>query len=285
MRKFILFLIVFLLISVQTAYSIEADDSVDEIIKKQYNAQDADKLPKLPKTSPKSIESRNFLDIGISGNTKSAETKTDSSSLDSIPKIPQKTAKRNFKVNRWRKVNAKLVTPVSSSSNAGKQITFVTLEPLYSKSFEIPKGTNITGTVVKTHAPQFLGNGGLVSVKSEVISYKGNQSYFEGNIVNLNHRHVLFNNIKGRSGYSKGLSKAMRPGKTFYKKSLNATKKIINTPFAILSPVVYLPGAVFLLADGAVSPFIAAFSKGDKVYIPKDTQVTIKLTSPAYIEY
>ena len=287
MKKFIIFTVL-IFMSVQSVLAIEADDSVDEIIKKQYNALDGDKLPKLPKTSPKSVESKNFLDIGTgvdNNNTKPSESSSSGALVDNIPRIPQKTSTRSFKVNSWRKVNAKLLTPVSSSSKEGKQISFVTVEPLYSKSFEIPKGTKITGTVVKTHAPQFLGNGGLVSMKTETISYRGNISYFEGNIVNLSHKHVFFNNIKGHSGYAKGVSKAMKPGKNFYKKSLNVTKKVLNSPFAILSPVVYLPGAVFLLADGAVSPFIAIFSKGERVYIPKDTQVTIKLTSPAHIEY
>jgi len=292
-RFFLIFISIFLFSNV--SYSIEADDSVDEIIKKQYNASstESSKLPKLPKTSPKSIESKNFFDIG--GSTQQTKTQTQTqtqtqknnsayANVNNIPKVPQKNTK-SFKVNRWRKVNAKLITPVSDYSKVGKQVTFVTLEPLYSMSYEIPKGTKITGTVVKTHSPQILGNGGLVSVKSEYISYKGYQSYFDGNIVNLNHKHLFFNNIKGKRGYIKGISKAMKPGKTFYKKSLNLTKKMIKGPFAILSPIVYIPGAVFIAADGAVSPIIAVFSKGDRIYVPKDTQVTIKLVSPSFVEY
>ena len=77
----------------------------------------------------------------------------------------------------------------------------------------------------------------------------------------------------------------MKPGKTFYGKTLKWTKKMINGKFALLSPVVYLPGAIFLCADAAVSPFIAVFSKGENIYIKKDSQATIKLSSPARIEY
>jgi len=288
-RIFLIFIFIFLFSNV--SYSIEADDSVDEIIKRQYNASstESSKLPSLPKTSPKSIESKNFFDIGGSNQQTKKQTQTQKNNsnyanVDNIPKTPQKSTK-SFKVNRWRKVNAKLLTPVSDYSKVGKQVTFVTLEPLYSMSYEIPKGTKINGTVVKVHSPQFLGNGGLVSVKSEYISYKGYQSYFEGNIVNLNHKHIFLNNIKGKRGYIKGISRAMKPGKTFYKKSLNLTKKMIKGPFAILSPIVYIPGAVFIVADGAVSPFIAVFSKGDRIYVPKDTQVTIKLVSPSFVEY
>jgi len=282
MKKFFIF-IVLTFLSAQPLYSYEADDSVDEIIRKHYNTQNSNNLPKLPNTSPKSIESNNFLDTGVPATEKHAADELRSS--DNVPAVPLKRNVRTFKVNKWRKVNAKLLTPVSDTSKTGKQITFVTLEPMYSKSFEIPKGTRITGTVVKTHTPNFSGNGGLVSIKTELISYNGNQSYFEGNIVKLNHKRVLFNNIKGKNGYVKGVSRAMRPAKTFYGKSLKLTKKMIKTPFAILSPVVYLPSVVFLAAGGVVSPFAALFSKGERVYIPKDTPLTIKLTSPSYIEY
>ena len=288
MEKFLLIFISLFIFS-NVAYSVEADDSIDEIIKKQYNTTSSEnsKLPSLPKTSPKSIESKNYFDIGGSiqqSKTQSQSNNSNNSNIVNVPKIPQKNTK-SFKVNRWRKVNAKLLTPVSDYSKVGKQVSFVTLEPLYSKSFEIPKGTKITGTVVKTHSPQFLGNGGLVSVKTENISYKGYQSYFDGNIVNLNHKHIFLNNIKGKNGYGKGVSKAMKPGITFYNKSLNLTKKMWNGPFAIVSPLVCIPGVVFIAADGVVSPFIAVFSKGERIYVPQGTQVTIKLVSPSFVEY
>ena len=281
MKKIIL-LILILFLTYQPSYSVEADDSVDELIKKQFNTES--NLPSLPKTSPKSVESKNFLDTGISGTSKTVQSTT-SSSIDNIPKVPQKTNKKAFKVNRWRKIKAKLTTPVSDYSKVGKQVTFETLEPFYSLGYEIPKGTKITGTVVKSHRPQLLGNGGLVSVKPEYVYLNGNSSYIEGNIVNLNHKLVFFNNIKGKSGYTKGISRAMKPGKTFYGKTLNLTKKMINGKLALLSPVVYLPGALFLAADAAVSPFVAIFSKGENIYIKNDTQLTIKLSSPAKIEY
>lgn len=287
MKELLLFF-TFIFLSCLSSFGIEADDSVNDIIQKKYNLSEPDKnLPKLPKTSPKSVKSENFLDTGKSTESNSGETKKEiTSSYDSIPKVPQKVSNANtFKVNRWRKVNAKLLTPVSDVSATGKQISFVTVEPLYVKSFVIPKGSTVYGTVLKSHSPQLLGNGGLVAIKAEYISYKGKKSYFDANVVSINHKHVFFNSIKGKNGYIKGVSKAMKPGKTFYNKSVKWTKKVWNSPLGILSPIVYLPGALFIVADGAVSPFIAVFSKGDKVYIKQDSTVTLKLKNPAYIEY
>ena len=284
--KKIFLLIMFTVLHCLPVFSVEADDSINDIILQKYNSSEHS-LPKLPQTSPKSVKSRNFLDVGDSSDNSSGETKKDiSPSYENIPKVPQKVSNaKTFKVNKWRKVNAKLLTPVSDVSKTGKQISFVTLEPLYSKSFVIPKGSTIYGTVINSHSPQILGNGGLVSIKTDYISYNGKKSYFDANVVNVNHKHVFFNNIKGKNGYLKGVSKAMKPGKTFYKKSVKWTKKVWNSPFGILSPVVFLPGAVFILADGAISPFIAVFSKGDKIYIKRDSTVTLKLKNSAYIEY
>ena len=285
MKKIIL-IISCIFLSCLTSLAIEADDSVNDIIRKKYNSLEHS-LPKLPMTSPKSVKSQNFLDVGESPKSNSSETKNEtSSSYDSIPKVPQKVShSKTFRVDRWRKVNAKLLTPVSDVSKTGKQISFVTLEPLYSKSFVIPKGSTIYGTVVNSHSPQILGNGGLVAIKAEYISYNGKKSYFDANVVNVNHKHIFFNNIKGKNGYVKGVSKAMNPGKTFYRKSVKWTKKVWNSPLGILCPVVFIPGAVFILADGAVSPFIAIFSKGDKIYVKQDSTVTLKLKNSAYIEY
>ena len=285
MKKFLVVaIIIFSFCNSLCAFALEADDSIDEIIKKTYNAEGSG-LPKLPKTSPESIKSSNFLDTGKNGNTdKNPSVSTPKTTVD-IPSVPQKVNVKTKKISGWKKVNVKFSSAVSDKSAKGTRVTLTSEAPLVTKNITLPAGTVFYGTVVNSHPPQMLGNGGLVSVKTEYVSYNGKTSYFDANIVSLNHEKVLFNNIKGKNGYIKGISKTIKPAKTFYNKSLNVSKKLWNSPAFIAAPVTYLPAAIFLAGDAAVSPFIAMFHKGDKIYIKSGTPAVIKLVSPAYVEY
>ena len=291
MKKFWI-LLLFIVLCTNSVFAVEADDSIDEIIKKEYNTSS---LPALPKTSPKSVESKTIF-----GSDKSTTSTTTPSSVPTVtkttdtniptvktdlPSIPQKINVRTSKISWGKKIPVKFNTNVSDRTRKGSQVTFITQAPVVTKYLTLPTGTVIYGTVVNSHAPQMLGNGGLIAVKADYISYNGRTSYCEGKLVDLNHKAVFFNNVKGDTGYFKGISKVRQPAKTFYGKSMKVTKKLWNGPGAILTPVTYLPGALFLVCDTAVSPFIALFHKGDNVYINKGSTATIKLTSPAYIEY
>lgn len=284
MKKFfiILFLILFASTSVQ---AIEADDSVDAIIKKTFNAEGSS-LPKLPKTSPKSIESKNFLDYKEQPSpTISQPQISPKTEVVSAPKIPQKISTKTIKISGGKKVNVKFNTAASDRTQKGTRVAFISQAPLVTKSITLPSGTVFYGTVVNSHSPQMLGNGGLLSIKIEYLTYNGKTSYCEGNITALNHNLVLFNNIKGNNGYIKGIKKVTKPARTFYAKSVKVSKKMWNSPAFIVAPITYLPGALFLVGDSVASPFIALFHKGDRVYINKGTAATIKLVSPTYIEY
>lgn len=290
MKKIISILLISVISSL-SVYAVEADDSIDEVIKKQYNTS-CSSLPALPKTSPKSVESKTIFSGSDTSSSKlntpkiinSKETNTPTISTD-LPKIPQKINVRTSKISWGKKINVKFNTNVSDRTPKGSKVTFVTQSPVFSKYVTLPTGTVIHGTVVNSHAPQMLGNGGLISIKADYISYNGRTSYCEGKIIKLNHKSVLFNNVKGGNGYYKGIQKVRQPAKTFYSKSMKVTKKLWNGPGAILTPITYLPAAVFMVGDTAVSPVIALFHKGNNVYINKGTTATIKLTSPAYIEY
>lgn len=294
MKKILSILLISVICSL-SVYAVEADDSIDAVIKKQYNTSQSS-LPALPKTSPKSVEPQTIFNnsnnvptnSNANSNTpkiiNSQETNTPVLRTD-LPKVPQKVNVRTSKIGWGKKINVKINTNVSDRTAKGSRVTFVTQAPVFSKYVTLPAGTIIYGTVVNSHAPQMLGNGGLISIKADYISYNGKTSYCEGKIIKLNHKSVLFNNIKGDSGYYKGIQKVRQPAKTFYAKSMKVTKKLWNGPGAILTPITYLPAAVFMVGDTAVSPVIALFHKGDRVYINKGTTATIKLTSPAYIEY
>lgn len=284
MRKLIL--IVLFLLFVHPVFAIEADDSVDSIIKNKYNANSS-VLPKLPKVSPKSIESKNFLDIQNDIDKPNVQQTIIPKNINynSVPSVPQKVNARTSKLNWGKKINVKFDTTVSDRTRVGSQVVFVSQTPVVTKSITLPTGTTFYGSVVNSHSPQMLGNGGLLSIKTEYVTYNGITSYCEGNLVNVNHKIVLFNNIKGDNGYIKGISKVVRPAKNFYSKSLKVSKKLWNSPAFIIAPITYLPGALFLVGDVVVSPFIALFHKGDRVYINSGTPAVIKVTSPAYIEY
>lgn len=291
MKKFLVLLLILICSSVQ-CFAVEADDSIDAIIEKTYGVNSS--LPKLPKTSPQSVKSDvNFQQKNQNEST-SVKVPIQSSankqqeylkSFDSVPKIPQKVNVRTSKVGKWKKFNVKFNNNMSDASKAGAKVSFTTKAPVVTKKFILPTGTIIHGTVVNSHTPQILGNGGLLSIKADYIQYNGKTSYCEGNIVSLNHKLVLFNNIKGNNGYVRGVKKFVKPAKTFYNKSFKVSKKLWNSPGFILSPITYLPGAIFLAGDVIVSPIGGLFYKGDRVYVPKGTDAVIKLTAPAYIEY
>ena len=97
----------------------------------------------------------------------------------------------------------------------GSRVVFVSQAPLVTKNITLPTGTVIYGTVVNAHSPQMLGNGGLLSIKAEYITYKGKTSYCEGNIVALNHKQVLFNNIKVKMVIQKRSQKLPSPQELF----------------------------------------------------------------------
>lgn len=290
MKNF-LYLIVSIIFLSLPAFSVEADDSVDSIIKKTYNAEGTS-LPKLPKTSPSSVESLNFLDknntenVEIKTNTNSAipEHKIPSSSINA-PSIPQKVNVRKAKIGFRKKINVKFNSAVSDRTSKGTKIAFISQTPVIARDITLPAGTMFYGTVVNSHSPQILGNGGLLSIKIDYVKYNERMNYCEGNIIAVNHQKVLFNNIKGSNGYIRGIAKVTKPARTFYSKSLRTTKKLANGPGVILTPFTYLPGALFLIGDSVVSPFVAIFHKGDRVYLSKGTTASIKLTSPIYIEY
>ncbi|MGN0014295.1 MAG: hypothetical protein ACI37T_02615 [Candidatus Gastranaerophilaceae bacterium] len=290
MKRF-LYLIVSIIFLVLPVFSIEADDSVDSIIKKTYNAEGSS-LPKLPKTAPSSVESLNFLDKNTTENVEiktnlnqiAPETKIPSANINA-PSIPQKINVRKAKIGYGKKINVKFNSSVSDRTAKGVKVVFISQSPVISKDITLPTGTVFYGTVVNSHSPQILGNGGLLSIKIDYVKYNGRTSYCEGNIIAVNHQKVLFNNIKGNNGYFKGIAKVTKPARTFYSKSLKTTKKLADGPGIILTPFTYLPGALFLAGDSFVSPFIAMFHKGDRVYISKGTTALIKLTTPIYIEY
>ncbi len=280
--KKILILFFLIIYVASPARAVEADDSVDDIIKKTFNASDSS-LPKLPKTSPKSIESKNFLDCGEK-NALPPDIPKNTNTI-SIPKVPQKVNVRTAKIGWGKKIKVKFNSNVSDRTPKGKKVVFISQAPVLTNSITLPAGTIFYGTVVNSHSPQILGNGGLLSIKMEYVTYNGKTSYCEGNIVAVNHKLVLFNNIKGNNGYFKGIAKTTKPARTFYGKSVKVTKKLWNGPGFILTPFTYLPAAVFLVGDSLVSPFIALFHKGDRVNIQKGSTASIKLTSPAYVEY
>jgi hypothetical protein len=294
-KRMNIIILIFLLFLGNVVIAVEADDSIDSAIKREYNTSN---LPALPKTSPKSVEPDNIFYKQEHSNTikqtisspqqpttTPIPAQTTKYIEKEIPKIPQKINVKTSKVKYGQKFKVKINTAVSDKTQKGTKVTFTTEAPVVSKIVTLPTGTIIYGTVVNSHSPQALGNGGLVSIKADYIVYQGKTSYCEGNITNLNHKTVLFNNIKGDNGYFKGIYRTTKAGRTFYAKSVKVSKKLWNGPFAIISPITYLPGATFLVLNSTAAPFIAIFSKGDRVNISKGTKATIKLTAPAYIEY
>lgn len=288
MKKAILILLATMIFT-SPCFAIEADDSIDAVIKQKYNAGEST-LPKLPKTSPESIQSKNFLDVPTTTTNPAPTIKNEPPTAPvqtgvTAPKVPTKVNVRSAKIPWGKKINVKFNNYVSDKATKGTKVVFVSQAPLITKNITLPTGTVIYGTVVNSHSPQMLGNGGLLSIKAEYITYQGKTSYCEGNIVALNHKQVLFNNIKGKNGYTKAVSKITKPARTFHAKSKKVSNKVWNSPVGILAPVIMVPSWLFSVGDYATAPFIALFHKGYNVSVQKGTTATIKFTEPVYIEY
>ena len=290
MRKLFIIYILFVLISGGTrALCEQVDDSIDDAIKSKFNVS-AEGLPALPKTSPSGFSEQSDLEnIKIPAPAKTVQTPADTSKIPSVGEM-KKTPLPNFsaqtsKLKRGQKLNVKLLTPVSDRTREGAKVKMVLTAPVITQKFMLNPGTIIYGTVVNSHAPQILGNGGLVAIKTDYIVYNSKTSYLDGKIIQKNHRHVFFNNIKGNNGYIDGVKKISSPGIKFMKKTNRVSKKLWNGPGAILTPITYVAGGTFLVLNCVVAPFGAIFSKGKSVYLPKDTTFVVKSGTEAYIEY
>ena len=95
---------------------------------------------------------------------------------------------------------------------------------------------------------------------------------------------VFLNNIKGKRGYIKGVSKQVDKGENFYKKTRRTSAKLADNPVGIIiAPIPTIFGAVVYAVNFAGSPIFAIWAKGSRISIPAGAEFEIKLLEDVYL--
>ncbi len=257
------------------ATTVWADDSINELIIKQYdaNALRDEHMPDLP--------------VGYKNENNSSAIIP---AVQVQPITQVKTSTKNLKSDNYvflkkgKKFKLRLEQAIDDSSYVGAKVQFVSLYPESNKYITIPAGTKFIGVVEDAHMPQISSNGGLLVIKINQLVYKGKTYPIEAKVIKVGEKRIFQNNIKGKHTYWKNVSKVTKPGRKFYDKSWNITKDFAQDGLeVILTPITFVGGAAVLAATTISSPVIAFFSKGERLFIKKGTHFQIKLTEDAAI--
>lgn len=279
MRKLLVLLI---LIISSKVWAFDLDLSVDDEINKNFNSSALEQaLPALPKTSPSSQSNSSNTapkTLPVIDNTK---TQGSIKKLD-YTQVDKSTA---IRIKRGTKFKVKSNAYISDSTSQGVRFTFTTTNPVYQKFVTIPAGTTMNAVVTNSHPPQITGNGGLIEVTIDGISYKGYMYGAEGKITKANYKKIFINNIKGERKYWKGVAQQINKGQKFYTKTRNVSSRLSNNPFGnIISPIPTVFGAGVYTLNLVGSPIIAITSKGGRISIPAGSEFEVKLLEDVYLQ-
>lgn len=273
MLKKILLILIGLYIGIVQTSALELDMSVDEEIKKKYNSSKLEYyvLPQLPKVDNTTNQTPPKTQLDYNQNTQAPV----------ITKVPQNAGK---KLSAGTKFQVKSNTAISDWQREGTNITFTTTAPVYKKNITIPAGTRFAGQIINSHQPQFTGNGGLVVIKLNSMTYNGKTYNVNAKITKAHYKKIFFNNMKGERKYWKGVSARVNQGEKFYSKARQKANKLADNPvFMILSPIPTIVGFVGCTACTILSPVTALTTKGGHLSIPAGSQFEIKLLDSAYV--
>ncbi len=295
-RLICLFAAVFLLNS--ACFALELDLSVDEEIRKNYNPTKLEQqnLPPLPKTTgsqsktittqPKPAQSQNQT-------TTTAPPKNVPSAPDPVVKkvnkdLPGSTVTKNdftaIKIKKGTKFRVKSSSVVSDYLHEGSKVSFTSVAPVYQKYVTIPAGAVLKASVKDVHAPQMTGNGGLVVLVLESVSFNGKTYSAHGKVTKANHKKIFVNNIKGKRQYWKGVANQVDKGEKFYQKTRKTSTKLSNNPIgAIISPVPTIVGIAAYGVNFVLSPVISIGYKGGRISIPAGSEFEFKVQEDVFL--
>ena len=276
-----------------SAETVWADDSIDEVIVKQYDTKAIEKefLPDLPESLKN--EGGTTTDIPAvktqsaqSAKPKAAKTKTSQTKLKTGVTKTAKTKSERDKVlvKRGTKFRLRIEQPIDDSANIGSNVYFTSLYPETNNYITIPKGTKFIGKVEDAHLPQLSANGGLLVISVDRFVYKGRTYPIEAKVVMVGNKRVFQNNIKGKHTYWRSVAKSAKPGINFYNKSWRLTKKFAGEGLEIvLTPITFVGGVAVMAGNTIASPAIALFSKGGRLFIKKGTKFEVRLIKDAEV--
>lgn len=291
MRLFTICCLLFTLICAPVL-ALEFDTSIDESIRKNYNPTKIEQDMALP-TLPKIINENTVKQPVNVTKPQQPETlkpisKTEINTKASPTVYKQSVSKGSggeyAVLKKGTKIRVKLLTNISDRTKKGTRVSFVSKYPVSTTYFTIPMGTVFKGEVIKSHKPQFAGNGGLIVLNIDSAEIKNKAQPINAYVTKANSKKIFFNNIKGKRRYGKSLLKAAKPGCNFFKKMMRVTLNLAQDGSSIvLTPFSVIIGSVTLASNVIVAPAVAVFYKGSSINIPAGSDFEIKLSEDVFI--
>ena len=276
-----------LLICAMPVFALDLDTSVDDEIRRTYDPSKLEQsLPSLPKTAPSQNTSPK--------NMPAPQTPPKSLPVtpDAKPQIGVKKFQNDFKYDKSTAIRIKKGTKFRVKSNSvisdylkeGARVSFTSVKPVTQRYVTITEGTRFTAVVKNSHMPQFTGNGGLIVLMVDSMTFNGQTRSVRAKITKANLKKIFFNNIKGKRAYWKGVAKQIDKGENFYKKTRRTSRKLADNPVGILiSPIPTITGILVYAVNFAGSPLFAIWYKGGRISIPAGSEFEIKLLEDVYL--
>mgnify|MGYP004660771891 FL=1 len=274
-------------------FAFELDTSVDEEIRKNYNPSALEQnLPALPKTAP-SQSATTKTTVTTTNKTTPVVPKTQPVSQPSKPQLVIKKMDNDYKFDKSTAIRIKKGTKFRVKSNCvisdyqreGTRVSFTSMKPVTQRYITINEGTRFNAVVEDSHLPQFTGNGGLIVLMVDGIVVNNSTKSVHAKITKANMKKVFLNNIKGKRGYIKGVSRQVDKGENFYKKTRRTSTKLADNPVGlIISPIPTVFGAVVYAVNLVGSPVFAIWAKGSRISIPAGSEFEIKLLEDVYLQ-
>lgn len=274
-------------------FAFELDASVDEEIRKNYNPSALEQnLPALPKTAP-SQSATTKTTVTTTNKTTPVVPKTQPVSQPSKPQLVIKKMDNDYKFDKSTAIRIKKGTKFRVRSNCvisdyqreGTRVSFTSIKPVTQRYITINEGTRFNAVVEDSHLPQFTGNGGLIVLMVDGIVVNSSTKSVHAKITKANMKKVFLNNIKGKRGYIKGVSRQVDKGENFYKKTRRTSTKLADNPVGlIISPIPTIFGSVVYAVNLVGSPVFAIWAKGSRISIPAGSEFEIKLLEDVYLQ-
>lgn len=276
-----------LLICAIPVFALDLDTSVDDEIRRTYDPSKLEQsLPSLPKTAPSQNTSPK--------NMPAPQTPPKSLPVtpDAKPQIGVKKFQNDFKYDKSTAIRIKKGTKFRVKSNSvisdylkeGARVSFTSVKPVTQRYVTITEGTRFTAVVKNSHMPQFTGNGGLIVLMVDSMTFNGQTRSVHAKITKANLKKIFFNNIKGKRAYWKGVAKQIDKGENFYKKTRRTSSKLADNPVGIIiSPIPVVTGMIVYAVNLAGSPLFAIWYKGGRISIPAGSEFEIKLLEDVYL--
>lgn len=274
-------------------FAFELDTSVDEEIRKNYNPSALEQnLPALPKTAP-SQSATTKTTVTTTNKTTPVVPKTQPVSQPFKPQLVIKKMDNDYKFDKSTAIRIKKGTKFRVKSNCvisdyqreGTRVSFTSIKPVTQRYITINEGTRFNAVVEDSHLPQFTGNGGLIVLMVDGIVVNNSTKSVHAKITKANMKKVFLNNIKGKRGYIKGVSRQVDKGENFYKKTRRTSTKLADNPVGlIISPIPTVFGAVVYAVNLVGSPVFAIWAKGSRISIPAGSEFEIKLLEDVYLQ-